>query len=153
RGIEGVRRQVSIERRPEEELAAGGGIFLEARPAVAAEGGREVRPAGGEDVRVDVDGVAHETSRMSEGGGAVGPRGADSTGRRTEAPCRGRWAMSFRSSVAAVAPTCSKSTMTVASAGAGSRGPGRPARPAMERSAGTRRPSFCAAAWAAWAMT
>ena len=59
RGVEGVRRQVAVERRAQVELAPGGRVALEPRPAVAAVARREVRPAAREDVRVDVDRSGH----------------------------------------------------------------------------------------------
>jgi hypothetical protein len=52
-----MRREVPVEGRPEIELAYCGGIALEPGPAVAAETGGEVGPAGGENVGVNVDRV------------------------------------------------------------------------------------------------
>jgi len=57
RRIEGVRSEVPVEGRAEVELASLGRITLEPGPAVAAKAGGEVGPAGGEDVRVNVDRV------------------------------------------------------------------------------------------------
>src|SRR5262249_24389524 len=81
-GIEGVRREGSVEGPTEEEPAPGRRIPLEPGPAVAAVSGREVRPARSDDMRMNIDGFRHGTGRQynkarEQPDGLTAPRRAD----------------------------------------------------------------------------